>query len=192
MINQHVTKEEWQSFFLNRQKGREDVQLTSRVLSHVLGCPDCRAFYDRACDLSRAAGAYAASMNAREESGYAAVASLSAQSRTPDEANAFRVEMDVEDGRAVFLADTAEASGTARQYAVNPEKENTCLREDEQAFTLTLTGTRLTIRVEPDLQGRVQAVLYCYEQDQTIAFNGCDASAELPDNDIYILELIFH
>lgn len=191
MINQHVTKEEWQTFFLNKQKGTQDAKLTGRVLAHVLGCPDCRALYDRASDLARAAGAYAASMNAQEESGYAAVASLSGQRGAPAEANAFRVEVDVEDGRAVFLADTAEASGAARQYAVNPEKENTCLSEDEQAFTLTLTGTRLSVRVEPDLRGRVQAVLHCYEQDQTLAFNGCDASAELADNDIYILELIF-
>ncbi len=192
MTKQHVTKEEWQNFFLNKKKGVRDVKLISRVLAHVAVCPECRTFYERANDLSRAASAYAAAMNGQEEeSGYAAVASFSANPGQGAGAGTFCVEIDAEDGQAVFLADTAEASGAARQYAVNPEKENTCLREDEHAFTLTLTGMRLTIRVEDALQGRVQASLRCYEQAQTLTFQGCEASAVLSKDDIYILELSF-
>ncbi len=192
MTNQHVTREEWQLFFLNKKKGMHDVKLTSRILAHIVGCPSCRAFYDRATDLSRAVSAYAAAVNAQdEESGFAAVASFSPQTIKPAEASTFSIEIDAEDGRALFLADTTEATGAARQYAVNPEKDHTCMREDENAFILTLTGMNLNICVEPELQGRVKAVLRCYDQENTLSFNGCEASAALLNDDIYILELTF-
>lgn len=192
MTKQHVTKEEWQRFFLNKKKGVRDVKLISRVLAHVAACPDCRALYEKANDLSCAASAYAAAVNRQEEeSGYAAVAAFSAPAEQEAGASIFSVEIDAADGQAVFLADTAEATGAARQYAVNPEKESTCLREDEHAFTLMLAGMRLTIRVEDDLEGRVQASLRRYGQARTLAFHGCEAAADLDGDDIYILELSF-
>lgn len=192
MTNQHVTNEEWQLFFLNRKNDKHDVKLTSRILAHIVSCPSCRAFYDKATELSRAVNAYAAAVNRQEEeSGFAAVASFSPSAAKPASASIFSIEIDAEDGEALFLDDTVEASGAARQYAVNPEKENTCMREDEDAFILTLTGMKLTVRVEPALQGRVKAVLRCYDQENTLAFSGCEASAALPNDDIYMLELTF-
>lgn len=191
MTIQHVSKQDWQLFFLNRRNGIQDRKLITRVLAHVTVCPECRELYQKAIDLSRAANAYAAAVNTQEESGYAAVAAFSSETDKTSEAGSFSVEIDAEDGQAVFLADTVEATGSARQYAVNPEKEGTCLREDEEAFTLTLTGMRLTIRVEPDLEGSVRASLRCYDREQTLAFRGGEASAELSGDDIYILELSF-
>lgn len=192
MTNQHVTNEEWQLFFLDRKNEKHDVKLTSRILAHIVICPSCRAFYDRATELSRAVSAYTAAMDRQvEESGFAAVASFSPNAVKPAAASTFSVEIDAEDGQALFLDDTVEAAGAARQYAVNPEKENTCMREDEDAFILTLTGMKLTVHVEPALRGRVRAVLRCYDQEYTLAFSGCDASAALPNDDIYMLELTF-
>lgn len=191
MTKQHVTKEEWQLFFLNKKKGIRDVKLISRVLAHVAACPDCRALYEKANDLSCAASAYAAAIDRQEESGYAAVAAFSASAEQGGGDSVFSVEIDAEDGQAVFLADTAEATGAARQYAVNPEKESTCLQEDEHAFTLTLAGMRLVIRVEEALEGRVQVSLRRYGQARTLAFHGCEAAADLDGDDIYILELSF-
>lgn len=190
MTIQHVSKQDWQLFFLNRRNGIQDRKLITRVLAHVTVCPECRELYQKAINLSHAANAYAA-VNAREESGYAAVAAFSSETDKTSEAGSLSVEIDAEDGQAVFLADTVEAAGAARQYAVNPEKEGTCLREDEEAFTLTLTGMRLTIRVEPDLEGSVRASLRCYDREQTLVFRGDEASAELSGDDIYILELSF-
>ena len=192
MTNQHVTKEEWQLFFLNRKAGTHDARLTSRILAHIVGCPDCRNFYNSATNLSRVASAYAAAESVQnEESGFAAVASFSPQISQPAAASIFSIEIDAEDGQALFLADTVEASGAARQYAVNPEKDHTCMREDENAFTLTLTGMNLTVCVEPELQGRVKAVLRCYDRENMLAFHGREASAILMNDDIYILELTF-
>lgn len=190
MINQHVTNEEWQLFFMN---SHTDVKLRSRILAHVSTCPECRVFYERASELSRAAIAYSAATARRDSRGaYAAVASFSAPVSRAAAANVFSVDIDAGEGKAVFLADTAEASGAARRFAVNPERGNTCLREDGDAFTLSLAGCGLTIRVEEALRGKVSAVLRCYDQeDQNLVFSGCEAAASLSLDALYSLELSF-
>ena len=63
--------------------------------------------------------------------------------------------------------------------------------EDGDAFTLTLEGSTLHIRVESALQGKVSATLRSFDQEQQITFTGCEAAASMPDDDIYILELTF-
>lgn len=190
MINQHVTKEEWQSFFMNKNV---DVKLRSRLLAHVSACPECRAFYTHASELSRAARAYsAAAVCQSNESAYAAVASFSAPVSRASAANVFSVDIDAGEDEAVFLADTVEATGTARQFAVNPEQGGACLREDGDAFTLHLTNRRLTIRVEDALCGKVAATLRSFDQaDQNLSFSSGEASAVLSLNDLYSLELSF-
>lgn len=190
MINQHVTKEEWQSFFMD---SNSDAKLCSRLLAHVSTCPECRDFYTHASELSRAARAYSAVLaHQSNESAYAAVASFSAPVSRASAVNMFSVDIDAGEDEVVFLADTVEATGTARQFAVNPEQRGTCLREDGDAFTLCLTSRRLTIRVENALCGKVAATLHSFDQaDQELSFSGCEASAVLSLNDLYSLELSF-
>lgn len=191
MSDQHVTMEEWQLFLID-QPSKNTPALRSRVLAHVMACPDCRALYDKATALSRAASAYAAALRTQEEEdGFAAVASFSQPAPKSAAANTFTVDIDPEGGKAVFLNDTVEATGSARKYAVNPEKDDTCLQEDAGAFTLSLEGCTLHIRVESALQGKVGACLRSYEQEQQLAFSGCEASATLSEDDIYLLELTF-
>lgn len=191
MTNLHISKEEWQLFFLNKNQNA-NVKLNCRVLAHVAGCPECRELYDKATALSRTARAYNDALcTQHEESGYAAVASFSGKAPQAAGINTFTVDIDAEDGKAVFLADTVEATGSARRYAVNPEQEDTCLREDGGAFILALTGTTLTIRVESALADKVTASLRSFTKEQSLVFTGCEATAELPGNDMSCLELSF-
>lgn len=190
MTNQHVTKEEWQSFFMNRSS---DAKLRSRLLAHVSTCAECRAFYTHASELSHAARAYSAAVACQSnESAYAAVASFSAPNSRASAANVFSVDIDAGEDEVLFLADTVEVTGTARQFAVNPEQGGVCLREDGDAFTLHLTNRRLTIRVEAALCGKVAATLHSFDQaEQKLSFSGGEASAMLSLNDLYSLELSF-
>lgn len=192
MFNQHVTTEEWQLFFINNHSTQNDPSVRSRVLTHVMACPDCRAFYDKANNLSQAASAYAAALRGQEEEdGYAAVASFAQPAAKAAASHTFTVDIDSDGSKAVFLNDTVEATGAARKYAVNTEQDGTCLQEDGDAFTLTLEGSTLHIRVESALQGKVSATLRSFDQEQQITFTGCEAAASMPDDDIYILELTF-
>ncbi len=191
MSNQHVTMEEWQSFFVNHS-AQNNPALRSRILTHVMACPDCRAFYDKAGNTLRAANAYAAALREQaEEDGFAAVASFDRPSVKTSVPSKFTVDIDADGSKAVFLNDTVEATGAARKYAANSERDGTCLQEDGGAFTLTLDGTTLHIRTEDALQGKVCACLRSFEHEQQMNFTGCEATASLPMDDIYILELTF-
>lgn len=187
MTNQHIAREEWLLFYKNR-----DAKISIRVLSHVAACRQCREVYDKAADLASAASACAVASTANQYSGYAAVASRSPMDMKPDAGSTLTVDIDMDGGRAIFLADSIEASGSARMYALNPSEDGTCLQEDADAFTLTAKGSTLTLRVEEALMGSVSAVLRSIGTEELpLVFEGCEASAVLPCDDMYVLEITF-
>ena len=188
MSNQHITREEWLLFHKNRSP-----QISLRILGHVAACRQCREIYDKGADLACAASACAAAASpANRYSGYAAVASRSPIEMKPDAASRLTVDIDVDGGKALFLADSIEATGSARMYALNPSEDRTCLQEDGDAFTLTTKDGILTLRVENALAGRVSAALRSIDvEDLPLVFNGCEASANLPGDDMYVLEITF-
>lgn len=188
MTHQHITREEWLLFHKNR-----DARISVRVLSHVAVCKQCRELYDKAADLACAASACAAAASpANQYSGYAAVASRSPMDLQPEAAGILTVDIDMDGGRALFLADSIEAAGAARKYALNPNEEGSCLQEDADAFTLTTKGNTLTLRVEAALAGSVSAVLRSIDTEELpLIFDSCEASAVLPRDDMYVLEITF-
>lgn len=188
MTNQHVTRDEW----LRYRSNKRDAALSIRILAHVAVCKECRELYDRSADLASAASAYAASLSGQNQySGFAAVASRDPMNMGAAAASTLTVDIEVENGQAQFLADSIEASGSARKYALNPNGDGTCLREDLYAFTLTLSGSTLTLTVEEALEGRVYAALRCINAELPLIFSGREGSTVLPGDDMYVLEITF-
>lgn len=189
MTNQHITHEEWLRYHMNKR----DANLNIRILTHVAVCKQCRELYEKSADLACAAGTYAISTAGQGQlSGFTAVASRNPISTDTAATSTLTVDIDMEGGQAQFLADSIEASGNARKYALNPNENNTCLHEDLDAFTLTLTGGMLTLSVEEELKGRVHAVVRSIDADELpLVFAGCEGSAVLPGDDMYVLEITF-
>lgn len=190
MSKQHITMEEWQLYYKNHNSASNS--LRSRILNHIILCPECRTFYDHANSLADAAHAVStASRSAYIDDGYAAVASFSQPTAGKALKNTFVVEIDADAGNAVFLDDTVETTGSARKYAVNVEGNGSRLSDDGGSFSMTLSGSTIHIHLDETLKGQVSATLRSYEHTEELSFLGCDSSATLPDDDIYILELTF-
>lgn len=186
MKNQHITREEWLLFHTKRDAG-----ISVRILSHAAVCEKCREIYDRSIDLAGAARALAEQRGyGYQDSGYAAVASRE-WTQNDTAGGTLCVDVDVNDGKAQFLAESIEAAGEARKYALNPNADGTCLKEDWGALTLEVQGSRLCLRVEEALRGKVSAEVRSAQTAQQLVFEGCEASAALPGDDLYVLEITF-
>lgn len=192
-MSEHISQLEWVQCF-GEEKTQDNLALRNRILTHVMTCQECRAFFDAATELDKALEAYAAALDQVRPSvsdwGYQAVASLSSSEKNEEE-SIFSVMIDMEDNTAVFLTDTIRCSGGAKQYAVNPQNGNRCLQEDLNAFRMEVQGGELRIRVEDDLVGRVCVILTSVTQDVQLRMEHNDACFPLEDNDIYALKLIF-
>ena len=189
MSKQHVTMEEWQLFYMNASSGNKS--LHKRILNHVISCPECRAFYDHANALADAANALARTSRPAQEDGYAAVAGMEMPLTKTAQTNTLTVNIDVNADGAVFLDDTVETTGSARQYAVNAENDGTCLVEDGGAFTLTLQDGTLFLHMEKELEGKISACVQSYGNEQPFSFENGIASVRLTEDEIYILEMTF-
>lgn len=191
MTTQHIAQDEWQRYFMSH-KNQDSLLLRNKIMTHIASCAECQAFYDRASALAQAAQAYSEALKQQPSAyGYEAVAALSFPMDAQSGEGVFSVAIDTEGGTAVFMEETIEYTGSAEQYAVNPEDDSHCLREDLDAFRLELTGTSLHIHVEDTLVNKVHAILRSDAQTTDMLFDGNHARAELAADDIHVIELIF-
>lgn len=194
MKNQHITKEEWLSFFADYPM-QKDLQLNDKILAHVEVCEECRELYTSAAELYKAAREYAAVAgpftNVSGDAGaYRAVAAYGEVSDLPDAAGSVKIDIDFNGSMGSFDADTLELEGTAYRYLFSVEENGKQLNEQYGEAGIQLEGNLLTITVADSLVGKVHAYLRVYEDLQDVTFEGTHGQCILQQDDIY--QLIIH
>ena len=194
MSEKHISLEEWTAVF-SQPPGREaQAALRSRILAHVSVCPACAAVYEKGRNAQAALRQYGRSLlGGREEypdGAYQAVASHGMGTNKQPASGSLSVDLDIQDGQAVFLEETLDTLGLANKYAMNLEDGGRRLEDD--GGSLTMWTENGTIRLYySDGTVRPSAKLITDEGEIPLVFTENEARALLPPDDYCTLDIAF-
>ena len=194
MESRHITQEEWAAIF-STPGPLEKKAFDCRALAHIASCPECALVYEKGRDAQAAVRRYAASLEesapaGTRDSAYLAVASYDNRGKDQAVSGVLSVDIDVQDGRAVFVEETLETAGFANRYAMNTEDGATRLEDDGGSLTLEAKGCSLRVFFsDPGVEASVR--LITADGDTPLPLAGDTAQTDLPDNDYCTLDIAF-
>ena len=194
MSEKHISREEWTAVF-SQPRGRDaQAALRSRILAHVSVCPSCAAVYEKGRNAQAALRQYQRAVpEAREEypdGAYQAVASHGIGTNKQPASGSLSVDLDIQDGQAVFLEETLDTLGLANKYAMNLEDGGRRLEDDGGLLTIWTENGTLRLYYA-DGAVRPSAKLITDEGEIPLVFTENEARAPLPTDDYCTLDIAF-
>ena len=194
MSEKHISREEWTAVF-SQPRGRDaQAALRSRILAHVSVCPACAAVYEKGRNAQEALKWYERSVRGGRgeypDGAYQAVASHGAGTNKQPASGSLSVDLDIQDGQAVFLEETLDTLGLANKYAMNLEDGGRRLEDDGGSLTIWTENGTLRLYYA-DGAVRPSAKLITDAGEIPLVFTENEARAPLPPDDYCTLDIAF-